>query len=137
MFDEDTFIHMNGKLVRRSDFVAESFDFNLAPGERGQLPADILKAAMLPLRELVEQPDGWRKIVETYDGYSLLSYLMEREVSEPALQMMGPLLDLEGRAHFSLVEWFAHYHEDVFGDLVFIDDGRGFVAERVRAAADE
>ena len=31
---------------------------------------------------------------------------------------MGPLLNLEGRYHFSLVEWFAHYHEDVFGDLV-------------------
>jgi monoamine oxidase len=123
MFDEDTFIHLSGKLVRRSDFVAESFDFNLPPGERGMLPADILKAAMQPLRELLEVPGGWQRIIDTYDGYSLLSYLVEREVSEQAIQLMGPLLDLEGRAHFSLVEWFAHYHEDVFGDLVFINDG--------------
>ena len=36
---------------------------------------------------------------------------------------MGPLLNLEGRFHFSLVEWFAHCHEDVFGDLEYIDDG--------------
>jgi monoamine oxidase len=123
MFDEDTFIHLNGKLVRRSDFVAESFDFNLPVGERGKLPAEILKAAMQPLRDLIEEPDGWHRIIERYDGYSLLSYLVEREVSEQALQLMGSLLDLEGRAHFSLVEWFAHYHEDVFGDLVFIDEG--------------
>ncbi len=123
MFDEDTFIHLNGTRVRRSDFVAESFDFNLAPGERGKIPADILRDAMLPLRDLIDEEGGWQRIIETYDGYSLLSYLVEREVSEQALQLMGPLLDLEGRAHFSLVEWFAHYHEDVFGDLVFIHDG--------------
>jgi monoamine oxidase len=123
MFDADTFIHLNGKVVRRSDFVAETFDFDLPPGERGKLPADILKTAMAPLRELVEEPGGWDRIIETYDDHSLLSYLVEREVSEQALQLMGPTLDLEGRAHFSLVEWFAHYHEDVFGDLVFIDDG--------------
>ena len=33
--------------------------------------------------------------------------------------MLGPLFNLEGRYHFSLVEWFAHYYEDVFGDLVY------------------
>ena len=44
-------------------------------------------------------------------------------MSEPALSLMGPLLNLEGRFHFSLVEWFAHYHEDVFGDLEYIDEG--------------
>jgi monoamine oxidase len=37
--------------------------------------------------------------------------------------MLGPLLNLEGRYHFSLVEWFSHYHEDVMGDLVFMEDG--------------
>jgi monoamine oxidase len=29
----------------------------------------------------------------------------------------------KGRYHFSLVEWFSHYYEDVFGDLVYIVDG--------------
>jgi monoamine oxidase len=37
--------------------------------------------------------------------------------------MMGPLLNLEGRYHFSLLEWFSHYYDDVFGDLVYIVDG--------------
>lgn len=68
-------------------------------------------------------PGGWDKVIERYDGYSLLAFLMERGVSEPAISLMGPLLNLEGRYHFSLVEWFAHYHEDVFGDLSYVDEG--------------
>ena len=123
MYDEDTFIHLNGRSVRRSQFDAATFDYDLPPGERGKPPSDILKDAMEPLHELIVAPGGWERIIERYDGYSLLSYLTEREVSEQALWLMGPLLNLEGRYHFSLVEWFAHYHEDVFGDLVFIDQG--------------
>ena len=123
MYDEDTFIYLNGRRVRRSEFNAESFDFNLPPDERGKLPAEILKVAMQPLLDLIEEPGGWERIIEQYDKYSLLSFLVERGVSEQALSLIGPLLNLEGRFHFSLVEWFAHYHEDVFGDLVFINDG--------------
>jgi monoamine oxidase len=123
MYDEDSYIYLNGRLVRRAEFDAASFDYSLPDGERGKPPSDILKDAMQPLRELIVQPDGWQQIIERYDGYSLLSYLVERDVSEQALWLMGPLLNLEGRYHFSLVEWFAHYHEDVFGDLVYITDG--------------
>jgi len=123
MYDEDTFIHLNGKLVRREEFDAESFDYSLPEGERGKAPSDILKDAMQPLRDLIVEPGGWERIIERYDGYSLLSYLVERGVSEQALWLMGPLLNLEGRYHFSLVEWFAHYHEDVFGNLSFMHDG--------------
>ena len=45
------------------------------------------------------------------------------------MRCMGPLLNLEGRFHFSLVEWFCHYHEDVFGDLEYIDAGADTLAE--------
>jgi monoamine oxidase len=123
MYDEDTFIYLAGQAVRRSEFTTSSYDFNLPPAERDQLPADLLKAAMAPLIELIDQPDGWATIIERYDRYSLLAFLVERGLSEAALSLMGPLLNLEGRYHFSLVEWFAHYHEDVFGDLEFIDAG--------------
>jgi len=58
----------------------------------------------------------------------LLGYLIERGVSEGARALMGPLLNLEGRFHFSLVEWFCHYHEDVFGDLEYIDAGADTLA---------
>jgi monoamine oxidase len=123
MHDEDTFIHLNGTLVRREAFDAATFDYDLPEGERGKAPSDILKDAMQPLRDLIVEPGGWERIIERYDGYSLLSYLVERKVSEQALWLMGPLLNLEGRYHFSLVEWFAHYHEDVFGNLSFIHGG--------------
>ena len=123
MYDEDTFIFLNGRAVRRSAFDAKSFAYHVNASEQGKLPGDILKQAMAPLTELMAEPDGWQHIIERYDGYSLLGYLVERGVSEPALSLIGPLLNLEGRFHFSLVEWFAHYHEDVFGDMLFIDDG--------------
>ena len=123
MYDADTFIYLNGKRVRRSDFGEASFEFNLPPQERGILPADLLKRTAKPLIELIEQAGGWERLIKEYDHYSLINYLVERGLSEQALAMMGPLLNLEGRYHFSLLEWFSHYHEDVFGDLVFIDDG--------------
>src|SRR5205085_6308215 len=109
MVDEDTFVMLDGKRVRRSEFTATSFDYGLPEHERGILPADLLHRAMEPLTTLIAEPDGWRKLIETYDGHSLLSFLIERGVSEPAISLMGPLLNLEGRYHFSLVEWFAHY----------------------------
>lgn len=128
MYDEDTFIHLDGRTVRRADFDAATFDFNLPPSEQGKLPAEILREAVQPLRDLLAQPGGWDRLVAEYDHHSVLSYLVERGVSEQARMLMGPLLDLEGRFHFSLLEWFAHYSEDVFGDLDFITDGADTLA---------
>jgi monoamine oxidase len=123
MEDQDTFIYLQGKGVRRSEFTASTFDFHLPPGESGREPAEILKAAMQPLIDLVGQPGGWDAVIAQYDRYSLLGYLLERGVSEAALWLLGPLFNLEGRFHFSLVEWFAHWYDDVFGDLEYIDAG--------------
>ncbi len=123
MDDQDTFIHLQGKSVRRSEYTADSVDVTLPEAERGKEPARILKEAMAPLIELAAQPGGWDRIIEQYDRYSLLGYLVERGVSEQALWLLGPLFNIEGRFHFSLVEWFAHWHDDIFGDLEYIDAG--------------
>lgn len=123
MDDQDTFIYLQGKAVRRSEFTSTSFDVALPEGERGMTPGEILQAAMQPLIDLAAQPGGWDRIIERYDRYSLLGYLNERGVSEQALWLLGPLFNIEGRFHFSLVEWFAHWHDDIFGDLEFIDAG--------------
>jgi monoamine oxidase len=69
------------------------------------------------------EPAGWERLLADYDEYSLIDYLRESEMSDACLAMIGPLLNLEGRFHFSLVEWFSHYYENVFGDLVYIADG--------------
>ena len=96
MEDQDTFIHLNGRSVRRSAFTADSFDFDLPPGERGRPPAEILRDAMRPLIDLVAEPGGWEKVVERYDRYSLLGFLVERGVSEQALAAAGPALQPRG-----------------------------------------
>ena len=40
MDDQDTFIYLHGKAVRRSEFTADSFEVPLPPGESGKTPAD-------------------------------------------------------------------------------------------------
>jgi monoamine oxidase len=122
MSDDDTWIYLQGKGVRRSEFTAASFDFPLSSAERGVLPADLLKRAMQPLIDLADAGD-WTGIIQRYDAYSLLAWLMERGLSEGARALLGPLFNLEGRFHFSLVEWFIHWHHDIFGDLEYITDG--------------
>jgi monoamine oxidase len=123
MEDQDTFVYLQGRGVRRSAFSGQSFDVGLGAAERTREPAQLLKDVMAPLIELAEQPGGWEKVIEQYDRYSLLGYLLERGVSEQALWLLGPLFNIEGRFHFSLVEWFAHWYDDVFGDLEYIDAG--------------
>lgn len=128
MEDQDTFVHLHGTAVRRRVLTADSFAIDLPPHERGRLPGDILRAAMQPLLDLAGRPGGWQEIIERYDRYSLLGFLVERGVSEQALWLLGPLFNLEGRFHFSLVEWFTHWHENVFGDLEYIDAGADTLA---------
>ena len=107
----------------RRDHRADSFDFPLAPAERGVAPGDLLRRAMAPLIELSGEPDGWASSSSATTGTRCWASSSSEGVSEGARALMGPVLNLEGRFHFSLVEWFCHYHEDVFGDLEYIDAG--------------
>ncbi|MFN8520973.1 MAG: FAD-dependent oxidoreductase [Chloroflexota bacterium] len=128
MDDDDTWIHLQGRGVRRSEFTEASFDFPLAPHEVGVPPRDLLRRAMEPLIELADAGD-WDGIIRRYDEYSLLGWLLERGVSEGARALLGPLFNLEGRFHFSLVEWFIHWHHDIFGDLEYIEAGASRLPE--------
>ncbi|SDG70241.1 monoamine oxidase [Lentzea fradiae] len=126
MYDEDTFIYLQGKGVRRRDFDSTSFDFDLSAAEADKAPHELLRHTVQPLIDVMEsegQEKAWQKILVDYDKYTLLGYLKERGLGDGALSMLGPLFNLEGRYHFSLVEWFSHYYEDVFGDLSYLVDG--------------
>lgn len=123
MVDDDTFICLNNRALRRSVFDAAGCGYQLSAAEANLAPADLLRKTMQPLINLMSEQDGWQKLVDGYDRYSLIDYLHESDLSDQALEMIGPLLNLEGRFHFSLVEWFSHYYEDVFGDLLYIVDG--------------
>ena len=144
MYDEDTFIYVNGTALRRSEFHPDKVDFNLPDHEKGKLPQELLKMAMQPLIDMMSEEGGWERMVAQFDSYSLIDYLRESRLSDPGLAMIGPLLNLEGRFHFSLLEWFSHYYEDVFGDLVFIEEGAstlpyafaGELMDRIRLGAE-
>ncbi|MEU5691765.1 FAD-dependent oxidoreductase [Actinosynnema sp. NPDC020468] len=126
MYDEDTFVFLQGKGVRRGDFDAGKFTFHLRPEESTHTPHELLRRTVQPLIDVVEgeaETSAWRRLLLDYDRYTLLGYLKERGLSDGALAMLGPLFNLEGRYHFSLVEWFSHYYEDVFGRLVYLVDG--------------
>jgi monoamine oxidase len=126
MYDEDTLIYLQGHAVRRSEFTANTFNFNLPLREADKEPHQLLRDAVQPLIDIMDQDDkdaAWATLLSEYDRYSLIGYLRERGTSDAALAMLGPLFNLEARYHFSLVEWFLHYYEDVFGELVYIVDG--------------
>ncbi len=129
MLDEDTFIYVNGTRLRRSEFHPDKIDFNLPQHEKGKLPDELLQTAVQPLIDLMAQENGWERLLAAYDEYSLIDFLDDSGLSDAALAMVGPLLNLEGRYHFSLVEWFSHYYENVFGDLVFIEAGASTLPE--------
>lgn len=123
MVDDDTFVYLNNRALRRSAFHPADCGYDLPASETSMAPRDLLRKTMQPLVDLMAYDDGWQQLVETYDRYSLIDYLHESDLSDQALEMIGPLLNLEGRFHFSLVEWFTHYYDDVFGDLLYIVDG--------------
>ena len=122
----DNFIFLQGRAVRASEFTSDSFDFDLHDDERDKTPKDILGRAVAPLVEIMhgdDEDDAWDQLLTEYDHFSVIAFLRARGLSDGAIAMIGPLFNLEGRYHFSLVEWFAHYYEDVFGDLVYLVDG--------------
>ena len=83
MEDEDTFIHLQGRGVRRSEFTADTFDFPLAGARaRRRRRRRSCKRAMQPLIELIAEPGGWSGSSSSTTGYSLLGWLIERGVSE-------------------------------------------------------
>ncbi len=122
----DNLIFLQGKAVRSSEFSSGAFDFKLHDHEIGLAPKDLVRSVAQPLIDIMESGDpgdAFDRLLTEYDRYSLIGFLRERGMSDDAIAMTGPLLNLESRHHFSLVEWFVHYYEDVFGDLLYLVDG--------------
>ncbi|MGI9557961.1 MAG: flavin monoamine oxidase family protein [Solirubrobacterales bacterium] len=123
MDNEDTFVYLNGVKARQSEFTAELAGLDVADEFRGLTARQILADAVEPLRAEIESGEGWREFVRRHDKDSVISYLARRGIRGETIELLGPTMNLEGRSHFSLVEWFLHYYDDVFGDLVYIDAG--------------
>jgi monoamine oxidase len=126
MYDEDTYLYVYGHLVKRGEFQVGSFDFDLPEAEASKSADVLLREAVRPLMDIMagnEEDVAWEYLLAEYDQYSVIDFLKLRGLSDQAIAMIGPLLNLEARFHYSLTEWFAHYYEDVFGDLLYIVDG--------------
>src|ERR687887_1665216 len=64
MYDEDSFIFLQGKGVRRSEFRADMFQFDLTAAEHEKTPHELLKDTMRPLIDIMSQEDqttAWKR----------------------------------------------------------------------------
>ena len=123
MYDGDAFIYMNGQRQLRSEFTAEKAGLEVPDELMGRSPAEILNEAVQPLVDQIETDGDWAQFTRDHDHHSVISYLMDSGLPPGSMELLGPTMNLEGRSHFSLVEWFAHYYDDVFGELTYIRDG--------------
>ncbi|MCS5690759.1 FAD-dependent oxidoreductase [Cyanobium sp. FGCU-6] len=116
-------IHLHGRTIRQRDFASSDLARSLA---LDALPQEILNRSLEPLHRLFRDHDdatATRLLLEDYDAYSLIQYLQQNGLKAEELEAIGPLLGLEGRFHFSLVEWFLHHRANLFDDLEYIVDG--------------
>jgi monoamine oxidase len=120
------------KHKKETGLTCGQFGFDLRKDERAMTPGQLLdKAIETPATIMNEDPTedkdaAWDKLLKDYDKYSLVAYLRDPDLgnlSEGAISLLGLLSNIEGRYHFSFLEWFAHYYDKVMGNLRYIVDG--------------
>ena len=118
-----SFLHLQGQTIRNADFADSELAQQLF---LKSTPLQLLDQTLAPLHRLFHNHDedtARSLLVEQYDNLSLIQYLKRAGFNTEQLALMGPLLGLEGRYHFSLVEWYLHYRADLFDDLEYIVAG--------------
>lgn len=126
MDNPDTYVYLQDKKVRRSDFNPREFAFNVNAEELGKTHEELLQIALEPLLGILKTNDeetAWRIIAEEYDSLSLRDYLEASDWSEAAIEMLGLLGNVEARMPFSFVEFARHHIEGTFSNMVYIDGG--------------
>ena len=121
--NDASYVHLNGQTIRNADFASTEL--------AGQLflkttPQQLLDQVLTPLHQLFQHHDeetAHSLLVERYDNQSLIQYLSRSNFDSEQLALMGSLLGLEGRYHFSLVEWYLHHRAHLFDDLEYIVAG--------------
>ncbi len=80
--------------------------FDLAEHERGRTIGELWEAAILDLRQLLDEEGeaGWTKIVSQYDQYSLREFLVYKGFSEGAIEMYGVLNFVESDMNNAVIE---------------------------------
>ncbi|MFM7267828.1 MAG: flavin monoamine oxidase family protein, partial [Cyanobium sp.] len=123
MRNDACLLHLRGSTIRLGDFAASDLAHALS---LRQTPQQLLDQALAPLHKLFEQHDPTTAralLLRDYDELSLIQYLRRAGLSTEQLAFIGPLMGIEGRYHFSLVEWFLQHRADLFGQLEYIVAG--------------
>jgi monoamine oxidase len=122
--NDNAYVNFHGHTVRRRDFHLGDFGMDLQPHERFITPSELVASVVKPLKDMLEDERlGFPALIDAFDKYSVLGYFIERGVSRGARAILGLLMNLNGRWQYSLVEWFLHYYNDIFGDLIYPIDG--------------
>ena len=123
MHNDASYLHLQGQTIRSARFADSDLAHALF---LGTTPQQLLDQALAPLHRLFQDHDedtARNLLLERYDKLSLIQYLERSGFGVERLALIGPLLGLEGRYHFSLVEWYLHHRADLFDDLEYIVDG--------------
>jgi monoamine oxidase len=120
-----TYIHLQGKRMRRRDFDVGQFALGLHPQEARQAPEDLLKATFKPFFDLVQEQGeaGWEEILAHYDQFSLEGYLRQVGWSAGAIALVGILHNLESWMQSSLVSVLRQEYTSMFSGMVYLPDG--------------
>lgn len=129
--DVNNWVYIQGKKVSKKDLTCGKFHFGLREDEKKLTPGKLLDSTVAPLAKILDdakaagkEDEGWDRLLKDYDQYSLLAYMRgPGGLSNGAIALLGLLSNMEGRYHFSFLEWFAHYYDKVFGELVYVAAG--------------
>ncbi|MCX5203844.1 FAD-dependent oxidoreductase [Streptomyces sp. NBC_00237] len=112
-----TWIHTNGVRMRRADYRsnprAVNRSFGVPAAYEDKPAADILRAALAPVRALIDGKtgadlvEGWATVLETYGNHSMNRYLTERaKLDEATIDLIGTVENLTSRLNLGFVHSF-------------------------------
>ncbi|MEV6773961.1 FAD-dependent oxidoreductase [Nocardia sp. NPDC051030] len=104
-----TLINVNGRIVTRGTYTADPAVVNSGFGVKWSGPVRVaLNAAMHTVevpanRPIGEQIDGWARVFNTYEDYSMHRFLMERGWDLSQIGAAGTLENLTSRLHYGVI----------------------------------
>lgn len=121
------YCYLHGQRVRIGDYEAnpDCLKFALLPHERGKTVDALWMESIQPLVQLVENhgQDGWQKITQEYDQYSVREFLELRGWSEDAIERFGLIYNQEAMMNSSFLELLREDAGHYYQDMVYIPGG--------------
>jgi len=122
------YCHLRGVQRRRAEADAhlDQFGYEVAPHERGQSPAHLWEAALLPFAQKLEREGAaaWDEICAGYDQYSVREFFEEvLHWSEGLIEIFGLLFNQEAMMNSSFLELLREEVGGFYTNLVQLEGG--------------